>query len=660
MKETIMTPIHLTTSTGRSPLRSGLLFTPLALFLALAGVAGVAQAAQIPPPDCPGPDCQKVITFYNNSTDHAVFPVIQAGIQSPDEWLQALFKDNSKPYAETHYSRVYVNPTNGIPPEGHVSVTVPWYSRLENDDDQYADWYNGCRIVLFDTKQALDMATNDPDTPSQPLQFASGSPPISCKDCAAGDPLKFYKSKFAYKSKYPFQLVEYTFATVETPPRLPPTISTLNVGYNTSYLDQIYLPVALAPCLEEPCKSDGTDQTAIGYLGTIENLGNFRVKLGTFSTDEGWPRYNGPLDHVNRPRLPGAYNVLVDRINVTLKHEESHFTPIGASVTDLIAQWKTCTSGDSVNCPDYQLYKQIDRYFRDNYENYIGASERNCRPSPDYPIPAPSPRPLDPLYIMAQVYGWAPFNSGCVPKGSFNDLEKSPGPEATFKTLRSDTTRLQYNYLEITAERRPQKQRFNPFVDLVHGQLKANSYAFSIDDAAGYQQHPGEGLIVAIGGANGLPNKQPVVPPANFKKDFVVNLSDSMPDNRPRWKSYSVCGDPPLDFPPLPKGATEDTRKFIVRGDEHIISPTNPCTITVTDASNVTDPSKGKYHFTVLKPVPTWPKRDPGSPPPNDQVVKCDGWGGSNFNWCRQMTYGAYLSPDLNFYLTTIPPNRRP
>ncbi len=40
----------------------------------------------------PGPDCRKVITFYNNFTDHAVFPVIQAGIQNPDPWLQALLR----------------------------------------------------------------------------------------------------------------------------------------------------------------------------------------------------------------------------------------------------------------------------------------------------------------------------------------------------------------------------------------------------------------------------------------------------------------------------------------------------------------------------------------------------------------------------------------
>jgi hypothetical protein len=261
MKQNIMTAIHLTTSTGRSPLRPGLLFIPLALFLALAGVAG---AAQLPPPVCPGPDCQKVIEFWNN-TDHAVFPVIQAGIQNPDPWLQALFNDNSHTYAETHYSRVYINPVRGIPPGGHVSVTVPWYSKLLNDPDTYADWYNGGRIVLFDTVAALNAAhTNDS---RHPLHFTPDSPPISCNDCS--EPLTFYKDTLAYDPAYPFQLNEYTFATVETPPGRTPFISSLNVGYNVSYLDQIYLPVALEPCRTEPC--NGTpDPTSIGYLGTIQ------------------------------------------------------------------------------------------------------------------------------------------------------------------------------------------------------------------------------------------------------------------------------------------------------------------------------------------------------------------------------------------------------
>jgi hypothetical protein len=138
--------------------------------------------------------------------------------------------------------------------------------------------------------------------------------------------LKFYKSKLAYKPKYPFQLVEYTFADVDT--KAKPFIIGLHVGYNVSYLDQVYLPVALAPCLKEPC--DGTpDRFAVGYLGTTENLRNFRDKLSTFSTVEGWPQYLPVNGIENNPRLPGAYDVLLDRVEVIENHQASRLTPPG-------------------------------------------------------------------------------------------------------------------------------------------------------------------------------------------------------------------------------------------------------------------------------------------------------------------------------------------
>ena len=103
--------------------RPGLVALVASFLLMLVGLAGTADA-QIQPPVCPSKECSKVITFYNN-TPTAIFPVIQAGIQNPHPWLQALFNDDAKTYAETHYSRVYINPVNGIPPGGHVSVTVP-------------------------------------------------------------------------------------------------------------------------------------------------------------------------------------------------------------------------------------------------------------------------------------------------------------------------------------------------------------------------------------------------------------------------------------------------------------------------------------------------------------------------------------------------------
>jgi hypothetical protein len=251
-------------------------------FLLLCGLAGTANA-QLPPPLCPSKDCSKVITIYNN-TPTALFPVIQAGIQTPDPWLQALCNDNTQTYGETHYSRAYVNPVNGIPPGGHVSVPVPWYSELTNDTDRYIDWYNGCRINFFDSAEALS-AAHDADKNS-PLSFTSTSPLVSCEECE--QPVTIDKDTRAYPPNIPFQLVEYTFADVATPAGGRPYIQDLNVGYNVSYLDQIYLPVALAPCRTEPC--DGADPSAVEYLGTVQGVNDFRAALTKFSNTQGWPR----------------------------------------------------------------------------------------------------------------------------------------------------------------------------------------------------------------------------------------------------------------------------------------------------------------------------------------------------------------------------------
>ncbi|HTG29252.1 MAG TPA: hypothetical protein VK818_13620 [Methylomirabilota bacterium] len=637
MKPINMTTIHLTTSTGRSPLRPGLLFIPLALFLALAGVAGAAQEqaaeaqaaqAQIPPPVCPGPDCRKVITIYNN-TAGPIFAVIQAGIQNPDPWLQAYFNNNNRPYAETHYSRAYVNPENGIPARTHVSVTVPWYSELQGDEDAYVDWYNGCRIYFFDTKAALD-AAHEADKEHR-LSFTDGSPRVSCADCE--HPLSIYKDKTLFDdNEVQFQLVEYTFASVGTD-KPQPYIINLNVGYNVSYLDQIYLPLALAPCGTEPCNGE-KDPTAVGYLGTIQNLGpqedksSFRDALNRFANDFGWPQYKSPLDNQERrPHLPGTFKVLIDRVNVEEKHRESHFTtppgttPPGRAIRDLINQWQTCTSNNANadNCPQFEKYKELDAYFRGNYRGYRTMGNLGDCPKLNDPLYYPVPDPLTDLNILPYVYGWVPFNSGC--HAHFNALKLSPGPESEYHKVQFDYINyLQYNY---ETQDLKQRQWFNPFVRLVHGkEINASSYAFSVDDAAGFQQKPGEGLIIAIGGAEGLPNKEPIVPPANYKKDFLVTLGDSKALKRPRWKSFGVCKDvADKEFPPLPKDAKIDSPDIIVDTIKYKISPANPCTITVKDAAD------RKYQLTVSKSVP-WPTWDGGGHDPTvvTSVIPNVGW----------------------------------
>ena len=193
---------------SRSPWRCGLLFIPLALFLALAGVAqaarpaapqamctpcpgvtpaGLARKARvsapaIPPPTCPGPGCEKKITIFNN-TNGTIWVAIQAGFQNPDPWLQALFGNNQQSFAETHLSRVYPNYPGGIPVGGHLRVTVPWYSELQGDVDQYVDWFNGGRVVIFDSFEAVERA-HDQDR-NRPLTVTGNSPTFCCEGCDA-------------------------------------------------------------------------------------------------------------------------------------------------------------------------------------------------------------------------------------------------------------------------------------------------------------------------------------------------------------------------------------------------------------------------------------------------------------------------------------------
>ena len=239
------------------------------------------------------------------------------------------------------------------------------------------------------------------------------------------------------------------------------------------------------------------------------------------------------------------------------------------------------------------MYQKLDRYFRGNYDGYrMNGNMGGCTNDPLY---YPVPNQLTDLNIMPQVYGWVQFNSGC--SSAFNDLLKSPGPESRFNDVQFDYI----HYLQYNFERNDLKQQqwFNPFVRLVHSkEVNASSYAFSIDDAAAFQKHPGEGLIISIGGPEGLPNDTPVRLPPKYTKDFLVNLSDSIPLGRPRWKSFGVCKQvADQEFPPLPKNATRDTPQIVV----DTVKNKMPCTITIKDAADRV------YQFTVKKPVP-WPQ----------------------------------------------------
>ena len=607
--------------------------------LLFLGITPKAAAQRIEP-QCPT-DCYKRVHIYNN-TDGPIWFVIQAGFQNPDPWLQALL---NTPIAETHYSRVYINLNNGIRPGESVTVELPWYSKLVDDpaQDQYADWWNGGRFVIFDNKDVVTAAYNADKANGQ----LSTDPSLLVLRCITSNCEQPVPTLLSSKSAFelPAQLLEYTFADVGTSVS-PPYVIDLNVGYNVSYLDQIYLPVALAPCLTEPCVTDGSDLSAAGYLGSTASFTQFRGKLKNFMSNAGWPRYNSALDSASLPRLPGAYNLITDALGHAINsNAKSNFTPNSwdsTALKTLTSQWTNCNTTGK-DCPQSDFYQYITRFFTDNFNKYRMLPGYTGK---DFPTPAnldnaDKQGSVGQLYLMQFVYGWAAFNRGCTNLGAgINSLNpNAPNFNAPFSKAINEYVQLLYNY-----QTEPKlQQQFNPFTDLVHGDtyLHSNSYAFSVDDAAGFQNNPGQGLVIAVGGPKGLPNNTPAQPPANFNTDFEINLGDTAALKRPDWAKYRICSDTAdTSFPPFPANTTNRSRTIIVR----IATKTMPCTVTVEDAQGQ------RYQIQVAQKVP-WNARSGGGF--DSSVVTCPIIGTST--WCQTETNELSIPDAPRFALVTGP-----
>jgi hypothetical protein len=83
------------------------------------------------------------IVIYNNSTEFNIYPVLFAGAPSDtDQWMQACFKvppnqiqpKDNFPYPRASQYRMYINccapGENGLPPQGSVTIRLPFYSPL--------------------------------------------------------------------------------------------------------------------------------------------------------------------------------------------------------------------------------------------------------------------------------------------------------------------------------------------------------------------------------------------------------------------------------------------------------------------------------------------------------------------------------------------------
>ncbi|NYT68521.1 hypothetical protein [Pusillimonas noertemannii] len=516
-------------------------------------VAGTPPASNVI--SCKGYDgkqvgvAPKTITIYNNSAN-TLYPVLATSKNAVNEWIQGCLRTTA-PHPTDYVYKLYVNEGEGIPPNSSVTLTLPLYSQLA--DKRYITWWNGGRVVLADRDERLlgkeDTAMETPNS-------------VTCEGHNTACTLSTYSSNVQFPENIYAQLSEYTFGDSIVPAgqslRL---LKPENVGYNISYVDHVYMPVAIGP----------KNNPYIGYSGSTQPLAGFRNKLTAFlastSVGEGWPVYN--LDEL---KLPGGYNIFAQRSgtlppsdNVPVKPADG-YPPVltvlncinggcteqqkkslhyGEAVQRMQNLWGSCVDWnedlsayvtENVTCPTDMKDRMavIKQFFVQNHQNYLNMySAGQCQGS----------TPQKPTFTyweaMMHIYGWVPFNEGCGAAANPLADTKIPGWDHA-KAQSMYIHELQYNHLQTNVQANP-KLLFNPYVQLIHDDLEMNAYGFSVDDAVGFMSELGDGLIFTVGGSEGLENTQQFNYADGFTLAIGVPESKNGRANEALIKKYGVC-----------------------------------------------------------------------------------------------------------------------
>lgn len=501
----------------------------------------------------------KTITVYNNSVDRTIFPVLATSKNAVNEWIQGCFRTTDL-YPTKLVYKLYVNEGKGIPPNSSVTMTLPLYSKLS--EETYITWWNGGRVVLADKNDRLL------DVPKEDTKLATPDG-VTCQGQNTECALSTYSSNIQFPENIYAQLSEYTFGDSIIP--AGQTLRLLkpeNVGYNISYVDHVYLPVAIGP----------KNNPYIGYSGSVQPLVEFNNQLKSFlaapSVGEGWPVYN-----LFETKLPGGYNIFAQREGILHATDNVPVKPTGANppvltvlkcITDggcteaekkdlhygqavqrMQNLWGTCAGGwpgedlvalklvtedVSTVCPQDLKDKltAVKDFFRQNHQNYLAMYAKGQCDGTTPEVPE-----FKYLTAITHIYGWVPFNEGC--GAAANPLKDTSIPGWDHATIQPMYIHdLQYNYQQAYAKANP-KLLFNPYVQLIHEDLKMNAYGFSVDDAVGFMTELADGLIFAVGGTHGLENPQQFSFADGFSLMVGVPPSLNGLANKPLLKKYGVC-----------------------------------------------------------------------------------------------------------------------
>lgn len=528
------------------------------------------------------------IVIYNNSPDYNIYPVLSTGAADSGQWLQAYMevpkKDLKKrPYQKVGQFRLYLAAKgNGIPPKGELRLTLPVATQLVKNADgtkpnQLADWWGGGRIEIFAAPAAdkkppaalIDAMNNRPDQKKiTPLKGAEL--PDCVKGCGSGE-LQIYHDLAGLGHNLPLQLTEYTLGAVNDK-KDPMTINPFNVDYDVSYVDSTYLPVAMEPY----------DNEQVGYVGMVSSVDDFNDAMGRFLKDyPGWPLFvNDKVpDFV---KIPSPLNVFGRDLD---EKQPDLSDPPWAPLDTLVDNYKECVNRnkDGAFC---DKVREVQTMFKKNLGNYNQNFDKwkcseNDRASGDV------------MSMVGHIYGFTPFNDGCG-NSKLNLLEETAGyRDDNYKEFRR--VKGLFDDLQLAPE-----GKFDPYVLLIHDKKYLNApnvYAYSVDDALGNMQVDGSGLILAVGGADRLPNPDPATPPVHVSFGYDKGA-------KVKYTKYRICKN----------GKQRDVNPDFASFD---ISVNNikGCVLTLWDDN------KRVYQFKITQQPPFPP--GPGYDPQTKKMVDC-------------------------------------
>ncbi len=230
-------------------------FVGMAALASIAWTSAAAPAlAQLAPPPP-----TKEFRIYNNYKQGPIYAVISTPKQHKDEWIQAALQVPAADLKKRHYGndrvyRIYVNPTTGGIAQGEsVVLTVPLYTQILATDtglvqDEFVNWWKGGRVGLYDVPAAIERDYDkDLANPTTPID---GAALVTCKS-GCHEPLAIFQSapgKGDLPSNDPAQLTEYSLGGIDeekVEEGQPIGFKPGEVDYDISYVDQVYLPVAM-------------------------------------------------------------------------------------------------------------------------------------------------------------------------------------------------------------------------------------------------------------------------------------------------------------------------------------------------------------------------------------------------------------------------------